>query len=74
MIDKLFEPPLSYLLYLIAAFVIIMVLSWLYKLIKPKEKATAMQKVKCRRCGWTGSAGRYSMKCSKCGSSNLQFL
>ena len=68
MIDRLLEPPIVYLWIALGA---IIVLSYLYKLLRPKERAAHMLKVKCPSCGWTGSVGRYSMKCSNCGSSKL---
>jgi hypothetical protein len=45
---------------------------WVYeKLTKPKAAGVFTQ-VRCRKCGWRGTVGKYNKKCSQCGSTNLQ--
>ena len=45
---------------------------WIYERLTKPKAVGVWQNVRCRKCGWKGTVGKYNKKCSGCGSTNLQ--
>jgi len=57
--------------HVIAAVVLILVISFVWKKLKKKDRPDVYEKVRCKKCGWTGEVSKYHKVCRNCGGTEL---
>jgi len=58
--------------HVIGAVILIFVLNFVWKMLRPKKRPDVYDKVRCLECDWTGDVSRYHRVCRKCGGETLQ--